>query len=66
MDREGKDEQDTGTIDLIEQRTLPTVRSYTERNFEHESKDTKLWSTKTAKKALLSPPTTRSKKPWIN
>lgn len=42
MDRKGKDEQDTGTIDLIEQRTLPTDPSYTERNFEHESTDTKL------------------------
>ena len=42
MDRKGKDEQDTGTIDLIEQRTLPTDPSYTERNFEQESTDTKL------------------------
>lgn len=42
MDRKGKDEQDTGTIDLIGQRTLPTDPSYTERNFEHESTDTKL------------------------
>ena len=25
MDRKGKDEQDTGTIDLIEQRTLPMI-----------------------------------------
>lgn len=42
MDREGKDGQDTVTIDLIEPRTLPTDPSYTERNFEHESTDTKL------------------------
>ena len=42
MDREGKDGQDTVTIGLIEPRTLPTDLSYTERNFEHESMDTKL------------------------
>ena len=66
MDREGKDGQDTVTIDLIEPRTLPTDPSYTELNFEHKSMDTKLWSPKTAKKAFLSPPTARCNKPWIN
>ena len=42
MDREVKDGEDAVTIDLIEPRTLPTDPSYTQRNFEHESMDTKL------------------------